>query len=87
MVVCVLAAAGAAYGYAKQQDPTYEASSNLLLRDPAPGPATAVFGTPTPNTAPDREALVLSGPIKGCSGRVGGEGHRGRSMMIREQQR
>ena len=64
VVVCVVVAAAAAYVYANGQDPTYEASSNLLLRDPQPGPATAAFGTPTPTTAPDREALVLSGPVK-----------------------
>jgi capsular exopolysaccharide synthesis family protein len=67
IVLCVVVAAAVGYGYAKQQDPTYEAFANLLLRDPPPGPASAVFGTPTPNTAPDREALVLSGPVKARS--------------------
>ena len=64
VLVCVAVAGGAGYLYAKQQTTTYEASTNLLLRDPAPGPANATFGTPTPNTAPDREALVLSEPVK-----------------------
>ena len=64
VLVCVVVAAGAGYVYAKQQPTTYEASANLLLRDPAPGPANTNFGTPTPDTAPDREALVLSEPVK-----------------------
>lgn len=69
IALCVVVAAAAGYGYAKQQDPIYEASANLLLRDPSPGPSAA-FGTPTPNTAPDREALVLSGPVKDRSVKV-----------------
>ncbi len=64
VLMCVVVAAGAAYAYAKQQDPRYEASTNLLLRDPTPGAGAAVFGTPTPNTGPDREDLVLSETIK-----------------------
>ncbi len=64
VVVCAVVASGAAYVYSKGQDATYEASANLLLRDAPPGPAGLVVGTPTPNTAPDREALVLSEPIK-----------------------
>ncbi len=62
VVVCVVVAAGAAYVYAQQQDPRYEASANLLLRDPTA--ANAAFGSPTPNTGPDREALVLSETVK-----------------------
>ena len=64
VVVCIVVAAGAAYVYAKQQDPTYEASTNLLLRDPSTTPGAAGYGTLTPNTGPDREALVLSEAIK-----------------------
>jgi capsular exopolysaccharide synthesis family protein len=64
VLLCVVVAAGAAYVYAKRQDPKYEASANLLLRDPPPVAGLGVFGTPTPNTAPDREALVMSGTIK-----------------------
>jgi len=65
VVVCILVAAGAGYAFAKQQDPRYEASTNLLLRDPPPASGNAaVFGTATPNTGPDREALVLSETIK-----------------------
>jgi capsular exopolysaccharide synthesis family protein len=64
VVLCIGVAAGAAYLYAKQQDRQYEASANLLLRDPPPGPNNIPLGTPTPNTGPDREALVLSQPIK-----------------------
>ena len=67
MLLCVLVAAGAAYLYANQQDPRYEASTNLLLRDPTPGP-NAAFGNPTPNTGPDREALVLSETVKARRG-------------------
>ena len=63
VLLCVVVAAGAAYVYAKQQDPRYEASANLLLRDPPAGP-NAAFGNPTPNTGPDREALVLSETVK-----------------------
>jgi len=63
VLACVIFAAGAAYAYAKQQDPRYEASTNLLLRDEAPSTGPR-FGTPTPKTAPDRESLVLSEPIK-----------------------
>ena len=70
VVVCIAAAAGAAYIYADRQHPTYEASANLLLRDPAIGPANTVFGTVTPNTGPDREALVLSEAIKTRSERA-----------------
>ena len=70
VIVCVAVAAGAAYAYAKQQDASYEASANLLLRDPPSGPTSAVFGTPTPNTGPDREALVLSEVIKARSTRA-----------------
>ena len=62
--MCILVAAGAAYAYAKRQDPIYEASTNLLLRDPSAGSANTVFGTPTPDTGPDREALVLSDDIR-----------------------
>jgi capsular exopolysaccharide synthesis family protein len=64
IVLCMLVAAGAAYIYSERQDPSYEASANLLLRDPPPAPASMVFGTPTPTTAPDREALVLAEPVK-----------------------
>lgn len=66
VLACVVVAAGAAYSYAKQQDPRYEASTNLLLRDVplSSSPANPQFGTPTPKTAPDREALVLSESIK-----------------------
>ena len=63
VLVCVIVAAGAAYVYADRQDARYEASANLLLRDPTPGPSAA-FGNPTPNTGPDREALVLSETVK-----------------------
>ena len=59
--LCIVVAAGAAYGYANQQDARFEASAALLLRDPPPGTS---FGIVTPNTAPDREALVLSEPVK-----------------------
>lgn len=65
VLICIVVASGAGYAYAKQQDPKYEASTNLLLRDPPPAtPNTPVFGTPTPKTGPDREALVLSENIK-----------------------
>ena len=70
ILVCVAAAAGAAYLYAKQQDAIYQASTNLLLRDPPTGPSSAVFGAPTPDTGPDREALVLSEVIKARSEKV-----------------
>ena len=64
VLVCIVAAAGAAYFYANQETASYEASTNLLLRDPPTGPSNTVFGTVTPDTGPDREALVLSEPIK-----------------------
>ena len=70
VALCVVAAASAAYAYANQQDPSYEASANLLLRDPAAGPGGAVFGTVTPNTGPDRESLVLSENIKARAAKV-----------------
>jgi capsular exopolysaccharide synthesis family protein len=64
VLLCIGVAAAVAYVYSKQQDPQYEASANLLLRDPPPGPNNTVLGTPTPNTGPDREALVLAQPIR-----------------------
>ncbi len=63
IALCLVVAAVTGYVYAKQQKPKYEASANLLLHDPAPGP-NAVFGTSTPNTGPDRENLVLSQTIR-----------------------
>ena len=67
VALAVLVAAGAAYLHASRQGPEYEASANLLLRDPPTGPGNAVFGTLTPNTGPDREALVLSETIRSRS--------------------
>lgn len=64
VLACIVVAAGAAYFYAKQQSPRYEASANLLLRGTSSGPPAAQFGTPTPQTSPDREALVLAEPVK-----------------------
>lgn len=64
VLLCVFAAAGAAYAYSRSQPRVYESSTNLLLRDPAGNATNSVFGTPTPKTAPDREALVLSEPVK-----------------------
>jgi capsular exopolysaccharide synthesis family protein len=64
VVLCALVAGGAAYAYSERQDATYEAAAALLLRDAQGGPAGLVVGTPTPNSAPDREALVLAQPIK-----------------------
>ena len=62
VAACVVVAACASYAYAKQEEPTYDASANLLLRDPSGG--ALAFGTVTPNTGPDREALVLSEAVK-----------------------
>src|SRR4051794_3331293 len=64
VLVCVIVAGAAGYLFAKQQAPSFEASTNLLLRDPPAGPANVVFTSPTPNTAPDREALVLSEQVR-----------------------
>jgi len=66
VLACIVAAGATAYVYAKQQSPRYEASTNLILRDTAPasGPSNQQFGTPTPKTAPDREALILAEPVK-----------------------
>ena len=64
VLLCAVAAAGAAYSYAKKQSPEYEASTNLLLRSAPTTTSVPVFGIVTPNTGPDREALVLSETIK-----------------------
>ena len=64
VLLCVVSAAAAAYAYSRGQPRVYESSANLLLRDPAGNTTNAVFGTLTPKTAPDRESLVLSEPVK-----------------------
>ena len=64
VLLCAVLAAGPAYAYSKKQTPTYAASARLLLRDPVPGAGNLLFGTPIPQTAQDREAQALAGPIK-----------------------
>ena len=78
VAVCVLIAAAAAYAYSKQEEPSYQASATILLRDPSIGPGNVVFGTATPGTGPDREALVLSETIKTRSARALAPGLGGR---------
>ena len=70
ILLCIAAAAGSAYSYAEQQSPTYEASTNLLLRSAPTTTNVPVFGIVTPNTGSDREALVLSETIKARATRV-----------------
>src|SRR5436190_7928107 len=64
MMLCALVAAGTAYLYSSRQDATYRASASLLLREAPLAPTGLAVGTPTPNSAPDREALVLSEQVK-----------------------
>ena len=65
ILVAVIVAGAVGYIYSKGKDTKYEASATLILRGAPPGTPTAPqFGTPTPDTAPDREALILSRRVK-----------------------
>ena len=55
-----VAAAAAAYFISDAQEPSYSASSKLLLSGTPTGSAGALYAAPLPETAPDREALLLS---------------------------
>lgn len=62
VVLAVGVAAGAAYFISKRQDEKYTASATLLLRGGGTGP-DAEFTPPLPESAPDRESLVLASTV------------------------
>ena len=63
VVLAVVVAAAAAYQMSKGQDEKYEAQSTILLRGTSNNQAASEFTPPLPGSAPDREALVLSGAV------------------------
>jgi len=63
IAVVVVVASTAAYLVSEGQEPTYEASSQLLLKGTTAGGTETSFAAPLPTTATDREALITRGEV------------------------